>query len=214
MMYGELYQYFIRHKQLNVPGIGIFMLERKPAVSDFPNRIINAPAFSIVFQQSTATPSTNFFKWLAQAFAIPEREAVIRFNDFVFDLKQRLTNGDKVSWEGVGVLSAGLGGGIRFEPALKDTAIDPPVKAEKVIREKAEHTVRVGEDEKTAAQMIELLKQPGARKSHWWAWVLVIALLATMFLGWYFSAYGLRTSSTGNSQKLNPGEPAPTYKSQ
>jgi len=212
MMYGELYQYFIQHKQLNVPGIGTFLLERKPAVADFPNRIINAPTYSIALQPSQASPSKNFFSWLSETYRISERDAVIRFNDFVFDMKQQLSRGQTIAWEGVGKLSTGLGGEIKFDPALDGVALESPVKAEKVIREKSEHTVRVGEEERTAAQMIELLNQPVYKKKYWWAWALVIALLVTMFLGWYFSVYGLKSTSAGNTQKVKTEEPGTTYK--
>ena len=212
MMYGELYKYFIHHKRLNMPGIGTFQLERKPAVTDFPNRIINGPSFSIAMLPEQEAEGRNFFQWLANALGISDREAVIRFNDFVYQMKQRLRNGDRINWDGIGVLSTGLGGEIRFEPPNEVGVINPPVKAVKVIRDKAEHTVRVGEDERTSAQMIELLNQPNSKKSNWWAWALAVAILAIMFIGWYFSAYGLKTSSTGNTQQVHPTEAAPTYK--
>ncbi len=214
MMYGELYQYFIQYKKLNVPGIGTFLLERKPATSDFPNKIINAPSYSITLHHSNnVTPSKSFFSWLAAILKISDRDAIIRFNDFVFDLKKKIGAGDKINWSGVGTLSSGLAGEIRFDPALKDAILEPPVKAEKVIREHAEHIVRVGEDEKTSTEMIDYLSHQDRKKTPWWALALVIGLLILMFLGWYFSQYGIQTSSTGNGQKLRPTESSATYKS-
>lgn len=211
MMYVELYQYFVLYKRLNIPGIGTFQLERKPAVSDFPNKIILPPSMSIALHHGNATPSKNFFVWLSHALKISDRDAVIRFNDFAFELKRKIGAGDKVQWDGVGTLSSGLAGEIRFESALKNTAIEAPVKAEKVIRENAEHTVRVGEEERTSVQMLEWLNQPEARKNHWWAWALVAGLLMTMFLGWYFSEKGIKTSSTGNAGALKAMDPGTTY---
>ncbi len=214
MMYGELYQYFIQHRQLPVPGIGTFLLERKPALSDFPNKIINAPTYSIILKNAADTPAKSFFNWLAAAFGISDRDAVIRFNDFVYNLKQRLTQGDKIHWNGVGVLSAGLAGEIKFEPELDNTQVEAPVKAEKVIRENAQHTVRVGEDERTSAEMIDYLSQPAEKRKYWWALALAMALLAIMFIGWYLSAHGLATSAAGNSNKIEPAASPATYKIQ
>jgi hypothetical protein len=213
MMYGELYQYFIQYKQLNVPGIGIFILERKPATTDFPNRMIHPPAFTISLHHGTSVPPRNFFTWLSQALQVNDRDAVIRFNDFAFEMKKRINAGDKIKWDGVGTLSSGLAGEIRFESALKDVSTEMPVKAEKVIRENAEHTVRVGEDEKTSAEMIEYLSQADSKKNYWWAWALAAGLLIIMFLGWYFSEHGLKAAATGNEQKLNATENPSTYKS-
>jgi hypothetical protein len=212
-MYGELYQYFIQYRRLHMPGIGTFLLERKPAVSDFPNRIINPPTFHIALQQSSnGSPGNDFYRWLAQHLRISERDAVVRFNDFIFQMKRDLQEGHSIQWNGVGVISRGLANEIKFDPDTDSIPSEQPVKAEKVIREKAEHTVRVGESEKTSAQMIELLKQPEVRKSHWWAWALIIGLLLVMFLGWYFSVYGIRPSSTGNSQKISPVESGTPYR--
>lgn len=209
-MYEELYQYFIQHRQLNVPGIGTFLLQRKPAIADFPNKIINPPSFSIAFDKDSNAPARKFFTWLAAAFGITDREAIVRFNDFVFEMKKRINAGDKIDWHGVGIISSGLGGEIRFEPAMKDAVLDLPVKAEKVIRENALHTVRVGEDEKTSVEMTELLNQPVARKRYWWTWALVLALLATMFIGWYFSRYGISVGAAGNNTKVSPKKASPT----
>jgi hypothetical protein len=46
-MYEELYRYFIQHKKLAVPGVGTFLLERKPAASDFVNKQIDPPNYSV-----------------------------------------------------------------------------------------------------------------------------------------------------------------------
>ncbi len=210
-MYSALYQYFIRHRQLAVPGIGVFLLQRSPATADFPNRVIHPPGYNIVLDNSPATSHRDFFDWLAMVFGISEREAVIRFNDFVFEMKQQLRAGDTIRWEGMGILSKGLGEEIRFEsrPAMAE---EKPVKAEKVIREVADHTVRVGEEERTAGEMREFLGQHDSRKHTWWAWALVLALLLTMFLGWYFSSKGLSIGSTGNTTNVKTEEPAPSYR--
>jgi hypothetical protein len=212
MMFGELYRYFITHKQLAMPGIGTFQLERKPASVDFPNKLINAPSFSIALHHGSTMPGKHFFAWLGHALKVGDRDAVIRFNDFAFELRRRIQGGDHINWEGMGKLSLGLAGEIRFEPALKDAVLEAPVKAEKVIREKAEHTVRVGEDEKTSAEMIEMLNQPTAKKNYWWAAALAIGIVAIMFLGWYFSKHGVKVPSTGNQQTITTGISGTNYR--
>ena len=212
MMYTELYQYLIQHKQLSVPGIGTFLLERRPAAVNFPERKIEPPAYGVSLQTVSKSPSRNFFIWLGAVLQVSDRDAVIRFNDFVFDLKRQLSGGNIVNWNGIGQLSKGLGGDIKFIPQEK-RSLESSVVAEKVMREKAEHMVRVGEDEKTSAEMTELLSHTEKKKSYWWAYALVVALLSVMFIGWAFSENGISMSSTSNSKKLVPVEvPAATYK--
>ena len=212
MMYGELYQYFILNKQLNVPGVGTFLLERKPAISDFPNHQFLPPSYSISLQQNSNSPSRHFFNWLASALKISDRDAVIRFNDFAFDVKKQLSSGSSIEWKGIGTLKKGLGPDISLEPEIKDFQYDTPVKAKKVLRENAEHTIRVGEDEKTSAEMIEYFHQPEEKKNYWWAWALVLGVMIIIFIGWYFSEHGLTPGSTANGKKLETHVGPSTYR--
>jgi hypothetical protein len=105
-----------------------------------------------------------------------------------------------------------MAGEIRFDASLKGMTIGEPVPANKVIRENAQHIVRVGEDRKTSAEMMERLIPAEEKRSYWWAAALIIGLLAFVFIAWYFSTRGLNTTSAGNQQKLDPQKETPTYK--
>ena len=210
MMYEELYRYFIQHKKLIVPGVGTFLLERKPAESDFVNKQINPPSYSVSLQASGDSPSIHFFKWLAGSLHISDHDAIIRFNDFVFDLKKQINDGSTIEWQGMGKFNKGLAGELKFIPAII-SGMEIPVAAEKVIREKAEHMVRVGEDQKTSVEMTEMLNQPKAKKSLWWVAALAVGLLALLFIAWYFYEHGVDVSSTANSMKLVPMEATAPY---
>jgi len=210
-MFEQINEYLIFHKRVSVPGIGTFLIERKPAEADFPNRKILAPGYNISLNTESNTASKKFFAWLAAALNTTERDAVVRFNDFAFDLKKQIDSGAIIKWIGIGTLSNGLGGAIKFT-ATDELNTDQPVVAEKIIREKYEHTVRVGEDERTSAEMVEMLKQPKKIHSLWWAYALVLALIAFIFICWYFSEHGLNVASTANGKKFTPVEATSTYK--
>jgi len=203
-MYEELYRFLILYKNLSIPNIGTFALVRQPATGDFPSRTIHPPGYTFSFQPNINSSMKDFFSWLGQALLISDREAIIRFNDFVYELKRKIASGEIVDWKGVGTLSKDLAGEIKFIPITKDLIFEQPVKAEKLIREKAEHMVRVGEEEKTSAEMEVLLTKTGDKRSIWWAYAIAIGLLLIMFLGWYFSDHGLNVNATGNGQKLVP----------
>ena len=210
MMYQELYQYLIQYKQLPVPGIGTFLLEKSPAGIDFPNKKINPPGYAVALDPITIPPEKKFFIWLGDALHISDRDAVVRFNDFSFDLKKQVSEGDIINWDGVGIISNGLGGEVKFIPAAL-LLLEKPIVAEKVLREKAGHMVRVGEDQKTSEEMTEMLNKPEEKKSYWWVSALAVILLAVMFIGWYFSEHGIDISSTGNEMKSIPLEATATY---
>src|SRR5678815_6010683 len=107
-MYGELHQYLILHKQLNVPGIGTFLVERKPADVDVAGKMIYPPAYTIALHHSNATPSKKIFSWLASELNISEYDALAKFNDFAFDLKNKIKKRKKLLWNGIGILSRGM----------------------------------------------------------------------------------------------------------
>ena len=93
-MYTALYQYLLQHKQLLVPGVGTFLLNRKTATNNFSEKQIYPPSYSVVMQSGSNSPSKQFYNWLGYALSISDSDAVIRFNDFAFDLKKII--GDEI----------------------------------------------------------------------------------------------------------------------
>jgi hypothetical protein len=212
-MYGELYQYLLLYKQLDLPGIGTLLIEKKPAYLDVADKVINPPAFTVGLNAASNTPSKRFFHWLGSKLGITERDAVIRFNDFLFELKKQLATGNKLEWSGVGTISKGPAGAMKLTPPANNHSPALPVPAIKVIRENAEHIIRVGEQEKTSAQMKEILHHPeeDGQRSYWWVAALVVVILSIIFIGYYFSVNGLNTSAASNQQKLVPQPEAKTH---
>lgn len=105
-----------------------------------------------------------------------------------------------------------MSGDIRFESALKEYYFDSPVSAAKIIRDKAVHNVRVGEQEKTSAEMTEWLHPEDKETSYWWAPGLIAAIILVIFTGIYFSQQGVKLSSAANQQKIFPQKGLSTYK--
>lgn len=211
MMYEELYRYFIQHNTLALPGVGTILLDRKPAENDFVNKLIHPPVYSVHFLAEADSPSLRFFKWLGAAFHISDHAAIIRFNDFVFDLRKQISGGDKIDWQGVGTFSKGPAGEVKFAPAIIP-AIEKPISAEKVIRERSEHFVRVGEQERTSVEMTEMLSKPEVKKSNWLLIALTAVLVSLLFIGWYLSENGVDVSSTTNTMKIVPMEASAPYR--
>lgn len=211
-MYKELYQYLVLYRQLNIPGVGVFQLERKPADLDFANKVVNPPSYTVALHHGNEAMPVKQVNWLADALNISEIDVVERIGSFASNLKSEIFSGKKLEWSGVGTLSKGLAGEIRFEATLKDSPAGDPVPAAKVLREKAAHTVRVGEDEKTSEEMIEMLNPGEKKRSYEWIMTLIVAILAVAFLVWHFMQNGLNTP-TGSQQKVDAKEGQATYKS-
>ncbi|HMR93641.1 MAG TPA: hypothetical protein PKC69_15070 [Chitinophagaceae bacterium] len=207
-MYDKLYQYLSASKRLDLPGIGTLVLQRIPASFDYSNRVVLPPAYNLVLQHGNTAVPPSFISWLSHIQHTTEAEAIAHFESFAGDMKNDIMNGRKTEWDGVGIFSKGLAGEIHFQPAVKFQLAGEPVAAIKVVREHAEHTIRVGEDEKTATEMREMLQPARENKSNSWLAAIILLLLALIYIGYYFSVKGVAPAAAGNQQKITPAAPA------
>jgi hypothetical protein len=213
MMDETLYLFLLKNQEIAIPGIGTVVLETKPATADFASRYFLPPLYQFSFRPAAATVSKQMYASLAATTGISERDAVMKLNDLAFEWKKILESGREVEWEKVGHFKKVLGGEIRFEPHPPATEFMKGVHAEKMIRQNAEHTMLVGEQEMTSTAMTDMLSLEPAVKSHpWWAWPLAILILLCLFLGWYFSEYGLHVLSSGSQSKISPADAPASYK--
>lgn len=208
-MYDDLYEYFVLNHQLSLPGIGAFVLEKTPAKTEIVNRVIQPPSYSISFHQATSTPTKNFFVWLAGRMNISYSEAIVGFNAFAYDLRSEILSGGMVVWPKLGTLRGGPGNEIFLDPANESLSPEAPVPAEKVIRDNAQHTIRVGEEERTSGEMEELLHHEVKNARGWWIAALIIAAICLAVIVYAFSTSG---PGTGNRQRLQPGEPPTVHR--
>jgi len=201
-MQDSLYEFLLLNKKVSLPGIGTISLCQSPAQHDFSNKEFIAPSSFFTIDPGNDTPSKKLYDWLSSSLNITEWEAIKSVNDFSFELKKKLSEYGEVSWEKVGVIRRNSNGDLKLDPQNILLQSEPPVTAEKVIRVKAEHTVLVGEQEKTSIEMEEYFAGSPARKNFTWLIAIILTVLAVMFIGWYFSEKGFSTSSAGNQSVI------------
>ena len=197
-MQDTLYEFLLLNRKLSLPGIGTISLCQVPAKHDFPNKQFVAPASFFTIDPRNDKPSKKLFDWLSSSLNITEWEAIKSVNDFSFDLKKKLSETGEVNWENVGMIRRNDNGDLKLDQQNLLLQSEQPVTAEKVIRVKAEHSVLVGEQEKTSLEMEEYFSGSPARKNYTWLIAVILTALAVMFIGWYFSEKGFSTSSAGN----------------
>jgi hypothetical protein len=186
-MYAELHQYLIQHRILPVPGLGTFLLERSPAEADIPNRVILAPTYRVRYKAEVEPFPKHFFSWLGHMLNVTDREAQMRFEAFGSKLIGDTLQGKIVKWEGVGEIRKKKDQ-FQFTPQLLTG--EDPVPSIKVIRQHAEHQVRVGEDLRSSGEMTRMLNPPVSRKRYPLLVPLMLLVLAVIFITWYFFSYG------------------------
>jgi hypothetical protein len=200
-MFAVLNAYLYQHRSISIPGLGTIYLETLPAAVDVADRTMLPPVYHFRFDKYFDAPDKEFFAYLATQRNILDYEAIKWYNEFSFELRNRIKNEDAVNWDGVGVLKKDGSGNVLFEPVATPFDFLQPTPAMRVNRQDAQHTLLVGDRERTSGEMNEWLHDDAhrRRKVAWWIIAVIIAVAGLAFLGWYFYSHGLLT---GNQTKF------------
>jgi hypothetical protein len=201
-VYATLYQFLILNKQLSLPGIGTIYLQKTSSELDFGNKIFTSPTYNFKIEHGREMLSKKLFNWISKELYISELDAIRMLNDFSFDLKKKISSESKVNWPKVGMLLKDNKGEIILDSPSFNLDCEKPVFAEKVIREKAEHTMLVGEMEKSVSEMEELLGEETIKKDYFWIIAVILCIASILFTGLYLSEKGLNPSAIGNQSVI------------
>ena len=200
-MFQVLNAYLFQHRSISIPGLGTIYLETMSANVDVADRRMLPPAYRFRFDKYFDAPDKEFFSYIASQRNILDYEAIKWYNEFAFELRNRIRTEEQVSWDGVGILKKDGSGSVVFESVGGDTLFMVPTPAIRVNRLDAQHVLLVGDQERTNVEMSEWLHEEGTsrKKGSWWIIALVLGLIALAILGWHFYSNGW---STGNQMKF------------
>jgi len=200
-MFQVLNAYLFQHRSISIPGLGTIYLETFPANVDVADRTILPPVYQFRFDKYFDAPDKEFFSFVATQRNMLDFEAIKWYNEFSFELRNRIRNENEVNWEGIGTLKKDDSGNIVFESVRATPPFMAPTPAMRVNRQDAQHTLLVGDRERTSGEMNEWLhdENMGRRRRSWWIIALVLGIIALAILGWHFYAHGW---NTGNQLKF------------
>ena len=189
--------YLFQHRSISIPGLGTIYLETFSARVDVADRTVLPPVYRFRFDKYFDAPEKEFFAYLAAQGKMLDFEAIKWYNEFSFDLRNRIRNEDEVPWEGVGVLRKDGSGNILLESAAAPAFFLQPVPAMKVNRQDAVHTLLVGDRERTSGEMNEWLQEDGVSRKRlsWWVVALVLVVIGLAILAWRFYTHGFSTAN-------------------
>jgi hypothetical protein len=199
-MFQVLNAYLFQHRSISIPGLGTIYLETLPASVDVAERTMLPPAYRFRFDKYFDAPDRDFFSYIASQENILDYEAIKWYNEFSFNLRNRIRTEEEVNWEGVGILKKDDSGNVLFE-SVPDKVFILPTPAMRVNRQDAQHTLLVGDQERTSVEMNEWLSEDTSvgKKRPWWIIALILGVIALAVLGWHFYSNGW---SFGNQIKL------------
>ena len=166
-----------QNKTCRLPGIGTLNIVTASAETDFINTQIRAPLPSVVF--------------------IAELEDTDVYNEFTALselIKKDLDEKGMVTLKGVGDFLKNKEGSIDFLPQPLPRLFTPPVVAERIIRQHAEHAMLVGDKETTNKVMSEYFVEDEAEEkpatNRWWIWAIVLGVIGAAILALYILQNG------------------------
>ena len=190
-MFQVLNAYLFQHRSISIPGLGTIYLETHPANVDVADRTMQPPTFRFRFDKYFDQPDAAFFSYLAAQQHVLDYEAIKWYNEFSFQLRNRIRSEEQVAWDGVGILKKDGSGNVLFESVDSPLVFLQPTPAVRVWREDAQHTLLVGDRERTSGEMNVLLRDhTGRRRLAWWMVALVLGGAGLLLLAWYFFTHG------------------------
>jgi hypothetical protein len=200
-MFEVLNAYLFQHRSISIPGLGTIYLETLPASVDVADRTMLPPAYRFRFDRYFDAPDREFFAFIAAQRNVFDYEAIKWYNEFSFELRNRIRNEDEVSWDGVGILRKDGSGNVDFQSAPARLVFIQPTPAIRVNRQDAQHTLLVGDRERMSGEMNELLQEdaPPRGSVSWWVIAAILGGLGLAILIWYFSTHGLSVANQSKS---------------
>lgn len=204
-------QYLTFKKQVSIEGVGTFSVEELPARLDFPNRLLHAPEHILHFN-SKWEEDALFEQWVQKQSGASQQEVKAQLQHLSNQFQRTLTEQQALSWKNIGRFSK-KDQQIQFVSEF-EAVKRSPVTAEKVIRKNAQHSIRVGEQEKTNVEMEELLQTQSRKTLNlWWLFALALFLTALVLILFTLINRSQQWNRQGNSKKLKLNDMPALYKS-
>jgi hypothetical protein len=202
-MYDVLNKYLVQHKSISIPGLGSIVAETIPAVTDFANKQLLPVQYKYRYDKYFDAPDREFFAYLSNYKGLADFEAIKWYNEFAFELRNKIKAEGEVVWEGLGIFKKDLGGDTVFEPLHRELELFDAVRADRIIRTDARHSILVGDKEKTNYEMTEWLSDEVHReKESWWIYALILAAIGLIILFFHLYQNDMKWGASGNQQKI------------
>jgi hypothetical protein len=179
-----LYRYFSLSGSVSIPGLGALSMVRIPAVIDFSTRQFFPPFQVLKFKTSNSDSTPEQSNYIARLSGMNKEHVDNELKMLGEELKTRLMAERKLEWMDVGSFSVSDEGEIGFVPKTLATEFFTPVHYVHVLRPNAEHTIKVGEDEKTNTDMEVFFEDQRANegKNKWKKAALAMVFIAALLL--------------------------------
>ena len=210
-MFQQLTKYLTQYKQVSIPEVGSFELVYRSATLDIGKKLVQPPSYFTNYSDSDLVKDHQL-NILAQDLNTDKPSVEKLLQQFGSELKRRIQS-ESFIWKGIGILEK-KDSQIFFHPDVPHASWQglQPVKAEKVLRDDAMHTVLVGEREVRKSHLQEGVADSFTKRSALVIIGWILAVLAIAFIVFMLYRGGFQSTSTGSKWEISPSTNQPTHK--
>lgn len=185
----HLYKYLVLHRRLDIPGLGRFLIENKPARMEEGGKLIQAPVPVIGFRQQTVQADKQFYDFLAWEMDTDEVDAINRFRDYAEALKTKAAGESGAEMQEMGCLFIHADGTTEFRAVAGPNELLPPVSLPDGIV--FEHAASMPyalktKDVDTSDESAEVEPAP-ASNNKWWIYAAILLLIGIGIILFYYA---------------------------
>jgi nucleoid DNA-binding protein len=179
-----LYRYFSLNGMVHIPGLGQLNLCRIPAINDFIGKKILPFSYVIRYDRWEDKMPADQLKYIQKHAGLETDQLLSSLKMLEDEMKSKLHAEGKIEWQGLGSFIVNENGDILFHQKNHVTVTHTDVRYKHVLREKVDHPVIVGEQEKTLAEMEEYFDEKTNRTffKDWKLGALILILLIISIL--------------------------------
>jgi nucleoid DNA-binding protein len=210
---GILYKYLILNGSMSIPDFGSFEVYTHHALNDFPSKKLLPPKQSIRFKTEINQNFTPLINYLQTRINATEDHIVRLLSDFSDQLKKKIYNEEKVDWDGIGSLITSPNGEINILSKSHQAEYYVEKGYTQVLRENNQHSVLVGDEEKTNTEMIAFFEEK-KEENKFTSWIYMSIFMLILSVAFLFIRLSMGNFSILDARHapIKMSYPSNTYK--
>lgn len=205
-MFQQLNQYLFQFRALCLPSFGTIRLVPQPARLDVVEHLIYAPTYEPHFSADDDDLSEHQLEYFTATLRKDEADVEAFFIKAGETLRSRVEQGT-FNWSGIGTFELD-DEQILFNP--KSEALEA-VPAQRVIREKTQHAVLVGDQLVMTDPAAERVVEERRRRDVWVILAWILTVLAVLFIAYYLYQQHFSPQASGLQNTIEPAGAQQTY---
>jgi len=203
----QLTKYLLQFHQVHIPSIGTVRLVQQPAILDVAAKQLHPPHFTIRFSEDGWLTKHQLWYFGSQLH-FDEEATRSSLEDIGEQLKNAISHQPFI-WNGIGTFQV-RNEKLQFEPQ-QQIAFLQPIAVERVLRERVQHSVLVGDQVVLSNGETEVIE---AEERQWnWGriagWAIVI--LSLFFILFFLYQHQFSPTASGYREKITAAPSPSTY---